>query len=394
MLRRGGDEVVTHQKCTCPFRLRSFLRLICLTVFVTWGCDTSPSLSSGANQAGSIGESGGVGVPPGFREVEAFPFRELSAYGFFDGEMRQLQPVEGVVPYQVTSPLWSDHADKARFIVLPEDTQIAAGDAEEWAYPVGTILIKNFFYSADRRDSDATARPIETRLMIKQASDWKGHTYIWNGALTEATRKVSGARVSLEFMDEDGTLVTQEYIVPNTNQCKDCHERDGESRPLGLVKRQLDREVFRDGETVSQLSWMVNLNLFEDVTNLRSDGHLVDPFGEAPLAQRARSYLDSNCAHCHREGGNGGPSGLVLLASENRPRAYGICKGPVAAGDGTGGFYHDILPGNPDESIIVHRMKSTDPDVKMPEIPNRLPDLAGVALISDWIRNMPATGCD
>ena len=355
--------------------LRSWIHICtCVCFIMAFGCgDSTKDGASTMDDAGVVTlDRSAPSSPPGFRDVDAFPFQHLSAYGFFVGNMSLLEPVNGVVPYQVTSPLWADHAGKARFIVLPEGEQIEPGDAEEWTFPVGTILIKNFFYS----------------------TDWKGHTYIWNESLSDATRKVSGKRVSLTFLDEVGEAQTQEYIVPNTNQCKDCHERDHTSRPLGLVKRQLDRSVVRADEEVNQLAWLIEQGIFEDTTDVRSPGHLVDPFGGASLEKRARAYLDANCAHCHRDGGNGGPSGLVLLASETRPRAYGVCKGPVAAGDGTGGFYHDILPGNPEESIMVHRMKSTDPDVKMPEIPNRLPHQAGVDLISEWIQNMPNIGCD
>ncbi len=330
----------------------------------------------------------------GFKTPAKFPYQNLSEYDFFEGVLADLLPVDGVVPYQVISPLWADHAGKSRYIVLPEGEQIVADGPEDWDYPDGTVIIKTFFYSTDKRRADETATPIETRLMIKEAADWKGHTYIWNETLTDAVRKVSGKRVQLSFADESGEATTQEYIVPNTNQCKDCHERDHLSRPLGLVSRQLNRPVERGGVTVSQLDWLNKKQIFAAALMPLESGHLVDPFGDAPLADRARAYLDSNCSHCHRDGGNGGPSGLVLLAQETFPRAYGVCKGPVAAGDGTGGFYNDILPGHPEESIIVHRMKSTDPEIKMPEIPNRLPHQAGVELVSEWIRQMPEMSCD
>ena len=331
---------------------------------------------------------------PGFRNVDSFPLERLSQYDFFEGEMADLRPVMGVVPYQVTSPLWADHAGKARFIVLPVGETITPNGDEDWDFPEGTILIKNFFYSTDRRAPEETVAPIETRLMIKGVNDWKGHTYVWNEELTEATRKASGTRKQLNFIDADGMQMSQEYIVPNTNQCKDCHERHEHSRPLGLVQRQLSRSVFRDGEDQEQIVYLNALGLFSPRLTAPAAGHLVDPFGAAPLETRARSYLDANCAHCHRDGGNGGPSGLVLLAAETNPTAYGVCKGPVAAGEGTGGFYHDILPGKPEQSIMIHRMKSTDPEVKMPEIPNRLPHEAGIELVSEWIRQMPETPCD
>ena len=331
---------------------------------------------------------------PGFRQPESFPYETLAEYDFFEEPLADFTPVSGVVPYQVTSPLWADHAGKARFLVLPEGTHVVPDGPEDWVFPVGTVIIKTFYYSQDQRRAGETVRPIETRLMIKEDTDWKGHTYIWNDELSNATRKVSGARLNLAFTNEDGIEGTQEYIVPNTNQCKDCHELNHLSRPLGFVGRQLDRDVIRENSPVGQLEWLNQQNVFEPPLEPLDSGHLVDPFGDGPLVDRARSYLDANCAHCHRDGGNGGPSGLVLLASETRPRAYGVCKGPVAAGDGTGGHYNDILPGHPEQSIIVHRMKSTDPEIKMPEIPNRLPHDAGVELISEWILSMPEMSCD
>ena len=365
---------IVHRPVRDSVYLR-WLNVLCICVVLS-GCSTE-----------SDGEAG-------FKTPANFPYQALSAYGFFQGEIDELTPVDGVVPYQVISPLWADHAGKSRYVVLPEGEQIVADGPEDWLYPNGTIIIKTFFYSTDKRRVEETATPIETRLMIKEAADWKGHTYIWNDTLTDAVRKVSGKRLQLSFVDEAGVSTTQEYIVPNTNQCKDCHERDHLSRPLGLVSRQLNRPVERDGGTVSQLDWLNEQQLFAEPLLPLESGHLVDPFGDAPLAERARAYLDSNCSHCHRDGGNGGPSGLVLLAQETLPRAYGVCKGPVAAGDGTGGFYNDILPGHPEESIIVHRMKSTDPEIKMPEIPNRLPHQAGIELVSEWIRQMPEMSCD
>jgi hypothetical protein len=116
----------------------------------------------------------------------------------------------------------------------------------------------------------------------------------------------------------------------------------------------------------------------------------VDPMGmDGTLEWRARSYLHGNCAHCHQPGGGAGKSGLVFLATETEPAKYGVCKVPAAAGPGTGGRPHDIVPGDPDDSIILYRMNSLDPEIKMPELPNRVIDARGVQLIHDWIAAMP-----
>ena len=314
-------------------------------------------------------------------DLDRVPYASLAEYGFFVGPLAAERPNAGVVPYTVAAPLWADHASKGRFMVLPPGTQIDASDADEWRFPLGTVLIKSFSYSRDLRDPEGTRALIETRLLINEADGWSGHTYVWDDAQTEATRLVPGRRITVSFTDMDGAPATRPYIVPNTNQCKNCHEIDDRQRPLGPITRQMH----------GQLDALRAAGILD--RDPAADMALVDPFGDAPLEARARSYLDANCAHCHRAGGGGGPSGLTLLASETRPAAFGVCKSPVAAGPGAGGRIHDITPGAPDESIMIYRMSSTDPEIKMPEIPNLLVDEAGIALVSAWITGLDGD-CD
>ena len=320
------------------------------------------------------------------------PYETLSEYGFFVGEMAAMEPTTGVVPYQVAAPLWADHAGKDRFIVLPEGSTIEVDGAEAWSLPSGSVVIKSFFYSKDRRAPDQNVHVVETRLLIHEAEGWTGHVYVWNEAQTEAVRKVAGGRLRLEFLDDGGQPAEQSYVLPNTNQCKNCHENDDVMGLLGPVTRQLARPVKRGGEQVDQLDWLASQGLFAAGAP-SVEQPLVDPFGDADLDLRARSYLESNCGHCHRSGGHGGASGLVLLASEERPSRFGVCKSPVAAGTGSGGRLHDIAPGRPEDSILVYRMESTDPKVKMPEIPNLLPHQPGIDLVSEWISAMTYPAC-
>lgn len=120
---------------------------------------------------------------------------------------------------------------------------------------------------------------------------------------------------------------------------------------------------------------------------------LAPPDGDGDLDARARAYLHGNCGHCHRPGGGGGASGLSFLAWEDNPAVYGVCKVPAAAGAGAGGRSYDIVPGSPEDSIVVFRMASTDPAIKMPELPSLLSDAFGVELITEWIAAMPGDGC-
>jgi uncharacterized repeat protein (TIGR03806 family) len=325
------------------------------------------------------------------------PYDTLSQYGFFAGKMADLAPAPGVVPYSVVSPLWSDGAGKSRFIVLPKGKLATFGKDETWTFPNGTIIIKNFFFPLDRQKPDAGRRIIETRLLIRddtQDDGWTAHTYVWNDAQTEAQRTIAGKHITIDYVDETGKAASQPYIVPNTNQCGNCHERDDHYEVLGLVTPQLNFDLPDGDGPKNQLARLEAAGIFDAPLPALADlPALPAPFGEAPLEQRARAYLHANCSHCHRPGGGGGVSGLSLLAWETNPIHYGVCKNSVAAGAGTGTHDYDIVPGEPQNSIIPFRMSSTVPDVKMPEIPNLLPHKEGVDLVTAWIAAMQPAGC-
>lgn len=347
-----------------PLRLPGRLTLLALALALGAGCDDSgPSTARALEKA-----------PP--LDLARVPYATLSEYGFFVGDLAAEQPAAGVIGYRVAAPLWADHAEKGRFIVVPDGARFDTRDPDHWTLPVGSTVIKSFSYSTDARDPEGTRTLIETRLLIHEADGWSGHTYLWNAEQTEATRLVPGKRLTLTTLDAAGVEASRPYVVPNTNQCKNCHEIDDRLRTIGLSTRQMHHEFMA----------LIEAGLLSEVPT--NDAPLVSPFGDAPIDQRARAYLDANCGHCHRPGGDGGPSGLVLLASETNPASFGVCKSPVAAGPGAGGRLHDITPGQPDQSIFIYRMSSTDPEIKMPEIPNLVVDEDGVALISAWIAQL------
>ncbi len=320
------------------------------------------------------------------------PYETLSEYGFFDGPLADMAPAEGVLPYSPVSPLWADHAEKGRYIVLPEGEAIDPVGDEDWEYPLGTVIVKSFYFVEDRRDLAGPARIMETRLLIREDVEegWTSHTYVWNEEQTEAERLIAGRRIELNYIDENGEAGVQTYLVPNTNQCRDCHGRDDVTVVLGISTYQLDYEV----GGANQLDVLADAGAFSR-TPERVVPALIDPADEAQTPElRARSYLHANCSHCHREGGDGGRSGLDLTIWQDDPARYGVCKSPVAAGAGAGGRAYDLVPGHPELSILPFRMASTDPEVRMPELPSRIPDGFGVGLIEDWILSMDGEGCE
>lgn len=324
-------------------------------------------------------------------------FGSLSEWGFFEGPMVDQRPAAGVLPYEVAAPLWADHAHKGRFVVLPPGQRAVMGQDEGWEWPQGTLFVKTFYFDLDRRDAQqGEARIIETRLLRLEEEGWASYIYVWDEAQTEATLLKVGKRIQVAHLNAQGEPDEQLYLVPNTLECANCHEIDDELTPLGPTTAQLNREVERDGERVNQLEWLVEQGAVEELSDRPAAlVALPDPFDPdaAPLETRARAYLHGNCGHCHRDGGGGGRSGLRLIWTETRDNRLGICKGPVAAGSGSGGRTADIVPGRPEESIILFRMSSTDPEVKMPELPNLLPDQQGIDLITEWITGMEPAGC-
>jgi uncharacterized repeat protein (TIGR03806 family) len=335
------------------------------------------------------------GGEDGGHDRGSLPYERLSDYDLFTGALSDQRPAAGVLPYQVASSLWADGAGKERFLALPPGGQATFSPDEDWGFPPGTIVVKTFWFPADRRQPDGPRRLLETRLLILGDGGWTGHTYVWNDEQTDAIRTVAGTRIDVETTDPEGAPESLDYLVPNTDQCANCHSRDDVMHLLGVVGPQTNRSIVVGGRTVNQLEWLADQGLFDGpLPDLGGVGALADPTVDGPVEPRARAWLHANCSHCHRPGGGAGRTGLVLLATEDDPTALGVCKLPSAAGPGTGGRFYDIVPGDPDASIMPFRIDSTDPAVKMPELPNRTPDPLGVQLVRDWIAGLTLPGCE
>lgn len=322
------------------------------------------------------------------------PRLKLSEYAFFKGKLSDLSPAPGVFPYEVNAPLFSDYAEKARFIYLPEGTRMEFDSARAFGFPTGAAIIKNFYYWKDARAPDNGRNILETRILLKEELGWKAYAYVWNAEQTEATLEVAGAHFPVQWITKEGAKMDLEYIVPNLNQCKGCHSYDGKFVPIGTTVRQLNRtENGADQLLVWQQSGLLTLPSGYDpaqaprLTDYRKPIAPATP-GQNPYESAARAYLDGNCAHCHNPHGPANTSGMFLSASETDAEHIGIGKPPVAAGRGSGDRRFGIVPGQPGESILVYRMESNDPGVRMPELGRQLAHQEGVELIKAWIRKM------
>lgn len=325
------------------------------------------------------------------------PFEKLSEYHFFKGEMNLLQPNKQVLPYDLISSLFTDYAHKARFVYLPENTSASYQTEDALDLPVGGCYIKNFYYPFDFRDEKKGRKIIETRLLIHRENGWEALPYIWNDEQTEATLQIAGDVKSVSWINHDGAKKEIDYVVPNKNQCKSCHWNNvaGSISPIGPKVRNLNHDfTYADGTQNQLAKWAAVGFLNGAPTDISSCPKMADYNNpQESLDSRARAYLEINCAHCHKPTGPAYTSGLFLNYENENPEHLGICKSPVAAGKGTGGFLADIVPGNHKASILSFRMESNDAGIRMPELGRTVIHQEGVALINQWIDAMQASNC-
>lgn len=322
-------------------------------------------------------------------EPDQVPYQTLSEYGFFKGQLADLQPNEQVLQYDLITPLFSDYAHKARFIWMPDSVRAQVRVDGRVDFPDNTVLIKNFYYPKDFRKADQDWQMMETRLLMKIKGTWKAFTYVWDAAQKDAKLNQIGDFKPVSWTDEIGEKHEIEYVIPNKNQCKSCHNYDNAVEPIGPKVQNLNRTlVYADGEQNQLEKWQQ--------TGILVSGNFSNfqPFAKwnntqsTDLQSKALAYLDVNCGHCHSAHGPAHTSGLYLTADQTDKGKLGFCKTPVAAGKGSGGRKYGIVPGQPNASILVYRMESDDPGEMMPEFGRVIEHKEGIALIREWIASL------
>lgn len=289
------------------------------------------------------------------------------------------RPNARVVGYGLNTPLYSDNADKRRFIYVPSGKSIGYRESGVLDFPVGSVLVKHFGFTRAEGRLDL----IETRLLVNTAQGWKAYPYVWNADDTAAELKKAGKSIDVEGIDEAGRASAIVWLVPNINQCKGCHSLSATLSPIGPKARNLNGDF--DGENT--LARLARLGM---LAGLPADPPKLADWRDASasLDERARAYLDVNCGHCHNPLGPASNSGLFLTRESAHGPNLGIGKGPVAAGRGSGGRLVSIDPGHPERSILLYRMESVEPGVMMPEIGRTQQHKAATALVRDWITAM------
>lgn len=340
----------------------------------------------------------------------SFP-EKLSDWKIFEKDEAGDLDLNGV-PYDLINPLFSDYAGKFRSIHIPAGKKLEVSAEGKIVFPVGTILAKSFGYlkkdliAPDPLRAKGRFRGeaiplneiylLETRLLVLDPNaKWQGMAYVWDEEQKEGWRKASGTSVPIRLKQTASEELSWKYFVPGANQCKQCHtELEGFTKktvPIGFKLNHLNREYpYRSVPPQNQLE---RLRGYFDAKpeNIPFEAAARDE--SYNLGDRARAYLDINCGHCHNPRGPAGTSGLNLTPQNTDLRSLGVCKTPVATGNAGDAHRYDIFPGRPEESILLTRLISTDPEVRMPEIGRALRDEFGVKLIEAWILGMDGE-CD
>lgn len=350
-----------------------------------------------------------IGCQSGFGEVDLpdSPPDQLSDLDLISVDAEgQLVLNERVSPYYLNTPLFSDYALKQRHIYVPDGKRAVPDPRWTYDFPPGSAILKTFLVAPDLREPDVDQRRVETRVLVRRDSDWVAWPYIWDEDGQDASYAPSGDTIPMSVTDRDGSERPFTYLVPQKNQCQECHEIEDLSTgekgivPIGPTMRNLDG--LHDG--VDQLEHLVSQGLFEPPMPDRpapaihwsatrdTDWTTVD---DDTLDRVARDYLDVNCAHCHNERAVNGKTSQLFLSWDNDDRfRLGVCKKPGSAAKGTGGRTWDIMPGAPDESIMYYRMETDDIGSMMPDIGRSLVHNEGLALIGEWIRRMDDAPCE
>jgi uncharacterized repeat protein (TIGR03806 family) len=300
----------------------------------------------------------------------------LSQTGTFRS-LADLTASRGLVAYDVNSPLWSDGTAKRRWVALPGDARIDFAPKGEWRFPAGTVFVKHF---------EMEGRRLETRfLVVGDKGGGYGVTYRWRADGTDADLLTDG-------LTEDVTTGRGKvkWTYPSRNDCLACHTANA-GFVLGVKTRQLNRD-FRHPQTGAadnQLRTWGRLGLFrnppkdEDIPRLDRLAAVAD--SGASLEHRVRSYLDANCAHCHRPGGARGLFDArfdVALGRQN------IVNGEVAAADlGVPGAKL-VAPGEPAKSMLLQRMNRRRDVFNMPPLATHRIDTEAVGAVEEWIRSL------
>ena len=356
---------------------------------VTLGEDSDGELYLGGHQTHPIMKLTAVPSNGGAHTIPAL----LSQTGVFT-DLSSLTPAQGVIPYDINAPLWTDGAVKQRWVAIPNDgthdtpaERVMYNEEGSWEFPIGTVLIKHFALALDERTPEEVT-PIETRFLIREEGGrFYGFTYKWNEAGTDADLLETSLLDPLTIINEKGVTRSQNWTFPGRSDCFACHTQAA-GYVLGPKASQLNGDQFyaQTGQSSNQLEAWNHIGIFEPaidverLSEIRTSRYLFDE--SASVEDRVRSYLESNCASCHRPGG--GPRSEFDLRLHVPLEESGLINGDVIENLGVEEA-KVIVPGEPEKSVLYMRIAQLGTSTAMPPLAKNKLDEAAVELVKEWI---------
>jgi uncharacterized repeat protein (TIGR03806 family) len=300
----------------------------------------------------------------------------LSQTGAFK-DTRNLIPTDGLIPYDLVVPFWSDGAGKLRWISVPKEP-IGFAATGEWTFPAGLVLVKTFELPVDAKNP-AAKRRLETRLLVRDSNGGVyGVVYKWRPDNSDADLLSSSLTEDIPIKSADGTTHTQTWYYPSRQNCLECHNARA-GGVLGVKTRQLTDDelrawnhlgLFKPSFQDADLPKFVKLAATDDTSR--------------SLEDRARSYFDANCSQCHRPGG----TVANFDARYDTPLDHqGLIDGRVLI-DERIDRSRVIAPNDIWRSIAFMRVNTVG-EIRMPPLARETVDEKGVALLRQWITSLP-----
>jgi hypothetical protein len=281
----------------------------------------------------------------------------------------------GVISFSPQYPLWSDGADKRRWVYLPEGATIDVRQADAWTFPVGTKFWKEFAFGGRR---------VETRLLWKVTADeWRFASYAW-------TEDQSDARLAPpEGLRRVAEITPGKFhSIPSLDDCRACHD-SGRTEILGFTALQLSTD--RDpnaihGEPLAP--GMVTLATLHEQRRLEPARPelLISPpriAAASPQERAVLGYLGVNCGVCHNNAGT-----LANLRLDLKQPSLGTLTAAATKWDrphSAPGSTRAVVPGNAARSAITVRMRSRRPATQMPPIGTVIADREALSAVEAWI---------
>lgn len=336
-----------------------------------------------------------VAISPVTVDLTNVPLDKLSDYHFFDGNLKDQKPTLNVLPYKTASTSFMNYAQSKRFIWMPNNAVATYnGDDTVFSFPNGSALLQTIYY--DNVAPDNTTKIIETRLLLKKTDGWQAFVYLWNTDQTEAFLDTTnnGAIIPITWTTS-GISQSVNYKVATQSECIMCHGQNATNTgiitiPIGVKPQNLNNSYSYSTGIQNQLEkWKQQGYLGNDIpSSINSAVNWTD--ANQSLELRAKSYIDINCAHCHRDGGSSENLPVRFNFSNNDSQSFGICLTPMLAIPNNP---YIITSQDPNHSVMTYRMNSTISSEMMPPIGREIVHQEGKLIIRNWINSM-TTSCN